>query len=150
MEWLRRGQINWDGERVIINAQDQGHYTHAFKKIVGLSQSDKCRFCGVETESTSHLFLGCKKLMLEQLYTGRPDSVCRVLHWHIYKHFNILVPEQSWKHNPNPILKREQVILRMTRLSHQMWTLQTKHVRTWCSNTKIKKIGIVDRGFSSQ
>ena len=37
LEWLRRGQISWDGERVIINAQNQGHHTNAFKKMVGLS-----------------------------------------------------------------------------------------------------------------
>ena len=43
MEWLRRGQLNWDGERIIINAQDQGHYTNVFKKMAGLSQSDRCK-----------------------------------------------------------------------------------------------------------
>ena len=76
LEWLSRGQINWDGEGVIINAQDQGHYMSVFNKMAGLSQSAKCRFCGVETESTSHLLLGCKKLMSEQLYTERHDTVC--------------------------------------------------------------------------
>ena len=25
LEWLRRGQLNWDGEQIIINAQDLGH-----------------------------------------------------------------------------------------------------------------------------
>ena len=60
LEWLRRSQISWDGECVIINAHDQGHYTHAFKKMVGLRQLGKCRFCGEETQSTSHLLLGCK------------------------------------------------------------------------------------------
>ena len=28
LEWLRRGQLNWDGEQIIINAQDQGRDTH--------------------------------------------------------------------------------------------------------------------------
>ena len=27
--------MNWDGERVIINAQDQEHHTDAFKKMSG-------------------------------------------------------------------------------------------------------------------
>jgi len=45
-----------------MNAQDQGHYTNAFSfnKMAELSQSDKRMFCGVETESTSHLSR-CKK-----------------------------------------------------------------------------------------
>ena len=82
-----------------------------FKRLAGLSQSDKCRFYGVETESTSHLLSGCKKLMSEQLYTERHDSICGVIHWHICEHFTILVPEQSWKHKQNLILENEQVIL---------------------------------------
>ena len=49
--------------------------------------------------------------MSEQLYTERHDSICRVIHWHIHKHFNIPVPEQSWKHKPEPILENEQIML---------------------------------------
>jgi len=99
------------GWRTSHHAQDQGHYTDAFKKMAGLCQSDKCRFCGVETESTSHLLLGCKTLMAEQRYTERYDSVCRVIHWNICKHFHIPVPEQSWKHKPDQILENEQIML---------------------------------------
>ena len=40
LEWVRKGQLNWDGEQIIINARDQGHYTNGFKKIAGLSQTD--------------------------------------------------------------------------------------------------------------
>ena len=64
-----------------------------------------------ETESTSHLLSLCKKLMSEQLYTERHDSICRIIHWHICKHFNILVPEQSWKHKPDQILDNEYIML---------------------------------------
>ena len=59
-KWLRRGQHNWDEERIVINAKHQGHDMNGFNKMAGLSQSDKCRFCKVETESMSHLLLGCK------------------------------------------------------------------------------------------
>ena len=33
LEWQRRGAMNWEGERVIINAQE--HHTDAFKKMSG-------------------------------------------------------------------------------------------------------------------
>ena len=49
--------------------------------------------------------------MVEQLYTERHDSVCRVIHWHICKHFNIPVPEQSLKHKPELILENEHIML---------------------------------------
>ena len=109
MEWLRRGQLNWDGEQIIINAKDQGHYTNGFKKMAGLSQSDKCRFCNVETESTSHLRSGCKKLVSD-LHTQRNNRVCRVIHWHICKHLNIPVPENSWKHESKVITENKEVM----------------------------------------
>ena len=80
LECLRRSQLNWDGERIIINTQDQGHSTNGFITMVGLGQTDKCRFCKTETESTSHLLLRCKKLLSEQLYTQRHNKVCKVIH----------------------------------------------------------------------
>ena len=49
--------------------------------------------------------------MSEQLYTERHDSICAVIHWHICKHFNIPVPEQSWKHKLNAILENEYIML---------------------------------------
>ena len=60
-QWRRRGQFNWDGERIIIIAQDQGHHTNGLKKMEGLSQSEKWRFHKEETDSTIHLQLGCIK-----------------------------------------------------------------------------------------
>ena len=64
--------MSWDGERVLINAQDQGHHTNAFEKMPRLSLSDKCRFCGVETESTSHLVPECKNIPSEM---GNPPPL---------------------------------------------------------------------------
>ena len=49
--------------------------------------------------------------MLEKLYVERNDSICRIIHWNICKHFNIPVPEQIWKHKPNPILENEHKML---------------------------------------
>ena len=60
-QWQRRGQFNWDGERIVIIAQDQGHHTNGLKKMEGLSQSEKCRFHKVETDRTIHLLFGCIK-----------------------------------------------------------------------------------------
>ena len=36
LEWRRGGQLNWDGEQIIIiNAQDQGHHINGLKKDGG-------------------------------------------------------------------------------------------------------------------
>ena len=109
LEWPRRGQLNWDGERIVINAQDQGHYTDGFNKMAGLSEMDKCRFCKTETESTNHLLSGCKKQLSEQLYTQRHNKVCKVIHRQICKNFNIPVSENSRKHEPRAIIENQQL-----------------------------------------
>ena len=86
-------------------------YKHnGFKKMVGLSQTDKCRFCKTETESTSHLLSGCKKLLSEQLYIQWHNKLCKVVSWHICKIFNIPVPENSWRHEPRAIIENKDVM----------------------------------------
>ena len=38
----------------MINAQDEGHYTSGFKKMVGLSQSDKCTLGSAREKQKVH------------------------------------------------------------------------------------------------
>ena len=64
-----------------------------------------------QTESTSYLLLGCKKLLSEQLYTQWHNKVCTVIPWHICKNFNIPVPENSWKHKPRTVIENNDVML---------------------------------------
>ena len=77
---------------------------------MGLSQTEKYRFCKTETEITSHLLLGCKKLLSEQRDTQRHNKACKVIQWHINKNFNIPVPENSWKHEPRAIIENKAVM----------------------------------------
>lgn len=103
--------LNYDGERLILAAQDQGLYTNAFKKVMGLTTNDRCRFCREATESPCHLLSGCKILMGEGRYTARHNKVCRVVHWRLCQHYGIPVPSVSWKHEPPPIIETQAVKL---------------------------------------
>ena len=58
-------------------------YTNGFKKMAGISENDKCRFCKTEVESVSHLMSGCQTLLGDGHYTNRHNKVCRYLHWTI-------------------------------------------------------------------
>ena len=97
-EWLRRGILRYDSERIILAAQDQGLYTNAFKKVLRLTQDDKCRFCKEVTESVSHILSGCKVLLSEGRYTTRHNNVCRVIHWRLSRYYGFNTTEVSWKH----------------------------------------------------
>ena len=48
-----------------------------------------------------------------QKILSHPNSISStwVIHWHICKHFIIPVPEQLWKHKPNPIIEDEHIVL---------------------------------------
>ena len=85
LSWLKRGKLGFDGERMIIGAQDQGLLTNGFRKMANLSDDDKCRFCKTEVESVSHLISGCQTLLGDGHYTHRHNQVCRYIHWRICK-----------------------------------------------------------------
>jgi hypothetical protein len=110
-EWLRRGILQYDGERIILAAQDQGLYTNAFKKVMGLTQNDKCRFCKEMTESVSHMLSGCKILLSEGRYTTRHNNVCRVIHWRLCRYYGFDTSDVAWKHVPQGHLENSKAKL---------------------------------------
>ena len=107
LDWLKRGALHHDQERMIMAAQDQGLMTNAFKKMTGLSNDNKCRFCHTEVESVSHLVSGCKVLLGDGYYTARHDGVCKYLHWTICKKLNIQCSSKSWEHTPERTMGNE-------------------------------------------
>ena len=83
LSWLKRGKLGFDGERMLIGAQDQALYTNGFRKMIGKTDNDRCRFCLTESESVNHLVSGCQTLLADGHYTHRHNMVCRYLHWKI-------------------------------------------------------------------
>ena len=108
LSWLRNGRLGFDGERVIIAAQDQGLVTNGFKKMAGLSNNDKCRFCKEAVESPSHLMSACPILLADGHYTARHNRVCSYIHWKICGEYDIQT-KQVWEHEPAPITATEEV-----------------------------------------
>ena len=84
--------------------------TNRFKKMCGISENDKCRFCHIATESTSHLLSGCQTLLADGHYTRRHDKVCTYLHWTICKDKEIPIQE-IWAHEPQPVTATETVTI---------------------------------------
>ena len=50
-----------------------------------------------------------KKYVSEQLNTQQHNRVCKVIRWHIYKNFDIPVPENSWENEPKAITENTEV-----------------------------------------
>ena len=110
LQWLQDGKIGFDGERMLVAAQDQGLLTNGFKKMAGISNNDKCRFCHTVVESSSHLLSGCKILMADGHYTSRHNKVCRYLHWKICHAYGIET-KPVWEHEPEPVTSHGDVVL---------------------------------------
>ena len=109
LRWLKNGMVGFDGERILIGAQDQGLMTNGFKKMAGLSQNDQCRFCHSGVESTSHLLSNCEILLADGHYTARHNRVCRYLHHRICNHYGLLTESKVWLHEPKPVTANDRV-----------------------------------------
>ena len=106
-EWLKRGVLNFDSERIILAAQDDGLYTNGLKKIFKLTNNDKCRFCQESVETITHLLSCCPKMLAEGRYTTRHNNVCRVIHWWLCQKYGFDAHDVSWKHKPQPFMENQ-------------------------------------------
>jgi len=107
-EWLKRGVLNYDNERIILAAQDEGLLTNGLKKIFKMTTNDKCRFCQDSVETVKHLLSGCPKLLAEGRYTTRHNNVCRVVHWRLCQQYGFEAHDVSWKHTPQPFIENQR------------------------------------------
>ena len=73
--WLRCGDLKRETDALIMAAQEQALNTNSIKKnIYKITDSDKCRLCGKNTESVTHIISACPKLAQKE-YKRRHDKV---------------------------------------------------------------------------
>ena len=111
LRWIRNGDLGYDGERLIIGAQDQGLLTNGFKKMAGISGNDQCRFCHAAVDSVSHLISACQTLLADGHYTARHNKICKYLHWKTCKEYKIEVKDKVWQHEPDPVTSNGTVTI---------------------------------------
>ena len=102
--------MKFDEERLLLAAQDQGLMTNGFKKMSGISDNDRCRFCHTATETSNHLISGCQTLLADGHYTRRHNKVCSYLHWTICNAHKIPTKE-VWLHEPEPVTATESTTI---------------------------------------
>ena len=110
LSWLKKGKLTFDGERLLIGAQDQTLLTKGFMKMAKLTDDDKCRFCHTEVESVSHLTSACQTLMGDGHYTNRHNAVCRYIHWKICNEIGIKT-KPVWNHEPARSTAHEDFVI---------------------------------------
>ena len=108
-DWLRCGDLKRETEALIMAAQEQALNTNSIKKnIYKITDSDKCRLCGKNTESVTHIISACPKLAQKE-YKRRHDKVCLNIHWALSKKYAFKCPNNWYEHVPERVMESEDV-----------------------------------------
>ena len=70
-----------------------------------------CRMCADKPETTSHLMSGCKTMLASGSYTARHNSICRLIHYQILKHYNMPKPEKHYDYEPKKITTHGTIVI---------------------------------------
>ena len=107
--WLNARILQYDSERIMLAAQDQGKTTRATLPVFDRSTEPNCRFCRHDSESPSHLPLLCETLKTQGQYNTRRNKLCSNIHWNILGTFNIDRSEKYWEHEPQRFIKTKEI-----------------------------------------
>jgi hypothetical protein len=107
--FLSKGDLKRETESLILAAQEQALNTNAINKnIYGMDCTDRCRLCGTELETVTHVVSACSVLAQKE-YKRRHDKVCANLHWNLCRKFGIDVTEKWYQHEPEGVVENERV-----------------------------------------
>ena len=69
-------------------------------------ESPLCRICRVENETVSHIVSECK-MLAQNGYKKRRDSVCRYFRWRLCKKRGFQGAQQWYEHEPDRVIENE-------------------------------------------
>ena len=101
LKWLQKGILQYDGERMMVAAQDQALTTRKTLSVLYPDIDPQCRLCRDAPETAAHLLSHCSVLLKQQQYTTRHNRVCNIIHWNILKKNNITSSQKYWEHKAN-------------------------------------------------
>ena len=107
--FLRKGDLKRETENLIFAAQEQALNTNAISKnLYGNDCSDRCRLCGDQLETVTHIVSACSTLAQKE-YKRRHDKVCMNLHWRLCQKYGIQVSEKWYQHHPDTVVENSEV-----------------------------------------
>ena len=97
--WLRKENLKWETESLLIAAQDNAIKTNYIK-------ASKCRLSGNGDETINHIISECSKLAQRE-YKVRHDWVGKVIHREMYQKLKFNHTNKWYIHNPAPVLEND-------------------------------------------
>nr|XP_018914170.1 PREDICTED: uncharacterized protein LOC109042060 [Bemisia tabaci] len=108
-KFLQSGQLFPETEGFILAIQDQVIRTRNYRKFVikDGTVDDSCRKCHLCPETIDHITAGCR-LLAGTEYTGRHNSVAKIIHQGLSLHRNLLdnMPPY-YEYNPESVLEND-------------------------------------------
>ena len=105
--WLRKGNLKWETESLLIAAQDNAIRTNHIKvRIDKTQQNSKCRLCGDRDETINHIISECSKLAQKE-YKARHDWVGKMIYPEMCKKLKFDNTNKWYMHNLAPVLEND-------------------------------------------
>ena len=109
--WLKRGKLKGETEATMIAIQDQAIATNYYRKrILKEDIDEKCRLCGMQSETIYHLSSGCS-ILAKKEYITRHDKICSRLHYNVCKEFGITTKSKWYEHTPEAVTESGTVTI---------------------------------------
>ncbi len=105
--WHSKTDLPSSVEKIIFAVRQDTLGTKGNQHKWGLSETDRCRWCGKEKESICHLVAGCKALNFTY-HTRRHDLVCKEIHINVARRIGALksAGQKPWNYSPDRIVMR--------------------------------------------
>ena len=109
LSWLDKCHLSPQSEGYICAMQELAIFTKWHEvHILKNSTSDKCRICGKEPETTTHLLAGCDVLAKKE-YLDRHNQVAQYIHHSVCKSFNFPTEKKWHLHKPTEVIMDQKV-----------------------------------------
>ena len=107
--WLNKCHLDPHSEGYIFAAQELALFSRYHEKhILKNRDDDRCRVCGVESETISHILFGCDALAKRE-YLNRHNGVCKFVHHTIVKDYGIACSDNWFTHKPKDVILQKEV-----------------------------------------
>ena len=124
--WMDKCHLSPQSEAYICGMQELAIFTRWHERhILKNRESDLCRICKKESETTFHLLSGCDALAKKE-YFDRHNNVARYVHYQICKKYNIQTEPKWHLHRPAEVYMDDGIEL--------LWDIPITTARTIGAN----------------
>ena len=111
LSWVEKCHLSSQSEAYIFGMQEMAIFTRWQERhILKIRESDLCRICKKESETTFHILAGCDSLAKKE-YFDRHNSVAKYVHYQICNQYSIQTESKWHLHRPDEVYVDDKIEL---------------------------------------